>query len=110
MSRYIMTFGLLAAVVIWLVLSYTQTALPQLAVSNPALLAWFPALALGLLGIFALLQLDLVRATARMLRRPAGDGERAAVQMFGLRTGREVLWTALPLAGTAALAAWLLLA
>jgi hypothetical protein len=104
MSRYFVTFGLLGAVIFWLVLSYAPVSLPQIAITSATILAWFPALAMILLGVFALIQLDLVRATVKMLKRPTGAAEREAVQMFGLRTGREVLWTVLPLAGTLLLA------
>lgn len=110
MSRYFVTFALLGAVVLWLVLSYAPVSLPQIAVTSSTILAWFPALSMILLGVFALIQLDLVRATVQMLKRPAGAAEREAVEMFGLRTGREILWTVLPLVGTALLAMLLIAA
>ena len=100
MSRYIVTFALLGAVILWLVLSYAPVALPPLAFSAETVMAWFPALTLVVLAIFALIQVDLVRATVRMLRHPADAASSEAVQIFGLHTGREVLWTALPLVGT----------
>lgn len=104
MSRYIVTFALLGAVILWLVLSYAPFPLPSLAFGTEVALAWFPALALILLGIFALIQVDLVRATVRMLQQPVDGALREVVQEFGLRTAREVLWTALPLVGTVFLA------
>ena len=100
MSRYFVTFALLGVVILWLVLSYAPVSLPQIAVTSATILAWFPALAMILLGVFALIQLDLVRSTVQMLKRPAGEAEREAVEMFGLRLGREVWLTVLPLAGT----------
>ena len=100
MSRYFVTFALLGGVILWLVLSYAPVALPQIAVGSATILAWFPALAMILLGVFALVQLDLVRSTVQMLKRPASEAEREAVEMFGLRLGREVWLTVLPLAGT----------
>jgi hypothetical protein len=100
MSRYLVTLALLGAVILWLVLSYAPVALPQIAVGSATILAWFPALAMILLGVFALIQLDLVRSTVQMLKRPAGAAEREAVEIFGLRFGREVLLTVLPLVGT----------
>ena len=100
MSRYLVTFGLLGAVIAWLVLSYVDVALPTIAFSGATVLAWLPALALVLLAIFALIQFDLVLATVRMIKHPAGPVEREAVAVFNLRMGREVLLTALPLVGT----------
>ena len=110
MSRYFVTFALLGVVILWLVLSYAPVSLPQIAVASATILAWFPALSMILLGVFALIQLDLVRATVQMLKRPAGATEREAVEMFGLGTGREVLWTVLPLVGTVLLAMLLIAA
>lgn len=103
MSRYFVTFALLGAVILWLVLSYAGVALPTIAFSNALVLNGLPILGLAVLGVFVLLQLDLVRATVRMLRQPSDATARGAVEMFGLHTGREVLWTALPLAGTVVL-------
>jgi len=108
MSRYFVTFGLLGVVVLWLVLSYAPTPLPQIAVTSTTILAWVPALAAIVLAVFALIQLDLLRATVRMLKQPAGAAEREAVQLFNLRLGREVLLTVTPLAGTLLLALLLL--
>jgi hypothetical protein len=108
MSRYFVTFGLLGVVVLWLVLSYAPAPLPQIAVTSATMVAWLPASAAVVLAVFALLQLDLLRATVRMLKHPAGDAEREAVELFNLRLGREVLLTATPLAGTLLLALLLL--
>ena len=46
MSRYFVTFALLGAVVLWLVLSYAPVSLPHIAVTSATILAWFPALAM----------------------------------------------------------------
>jgi hypothetical protein len=70
MSRYFVTFGLLGVVVLWLVLSYAPAPLPQIAVTGATLVAWLPPLAAIVLAVFALIQLDLLRATVRMLKQP----------------------------------------
>lgn len=100
MSRYFVTFALVGVVIMWLVLSYAPVSLPSIALDSPSVLAWFPALAVILLGVFAVGQLDLVRATVKMIRRPVGVAERESIQVLGLTVGREVFLTALPLLAT----------
>lgn len=104
MSRYFVTFALVGVVIMWLVLSYVPVSLPSIAVDSEFVLAWFPALAVILLGAFAVAQLDLVRATVKMIRRPVGASERESIDVLGLTVGREVFLTALPLLATLLLA------
>lgn len=104
MLRRLFTILVLIAVAGWLILSYLPAGtvtLPQLSFSA----SWAPslfAMALFTLAIFAGIQIWLVWATARLFRAPAGSYAAEAVHTLGLRQGREVFWTALPLAATLA--------
>lgn len=91
----------LVAVGVWLVLSYMPgVALPALAYpawSGPLLAL---AAAAGLL-LFLAIQAWIVRATDRAI---AGGGKAVAAEL-GVARGREIIWTALPIVMTLALAA-----
>jgi hypothetical protein len=103
MLRRLFTILVLIAVVGWLILSYLPAGtvtLPQLSFSAPWTAPGFFVLALSILAVFAGIQIWLVWATVRLFREPAGSLTAEAVHTLGLRQGREVFWTALPLAAT----------
>jgi hypothetical protein len=111
--RYIVTGGILLATVAWLVLSYmpeTVVLLPKLAFDSPALAALFPWLALLTLAVFLIIQFDLVRSTGRWFRQPTQTSTARAIVEFDLSRRWELLWTVLPVVGTALLAIWLVIA
>lgn len=107
MIRYGLSLLMLLAVGTWLFLSYLPEAatwLPVLAFDASSVAVWFAWLAGLALTLFAVIQLVLLVGTSRMLRRPSSPALAAAVAGFGLRYGREMMLTALPLAMTLALA------
>lgn len=108
--RAIVTGGILLATIGWLVLSYlpgVTAAFPKAAFDS----AWAQALLPWLAGVsllaFFVIQLDLVRATARWFRPSAHTETVQALGDFHLGRGRELFWTALPLLGTVLLGGWL---
>ncbi|HRA67928.1 MAG TPA: hypothetical protein PL187_18000 [Caldilinea sp.] len=110
--RYIVTGGILAATLGWLVMSYLPSAaaaLPQMAFDGaaaPWLLPWLAGLSLL---VFLVIQLDLVRATLRWYRPSATPAISQALVEFSLPRGQELFWTVLPVLGTVILALWLMI-
>ena len=110
--RYIVTGGILLATAAWLVLSYMPEAvalLPKLAFDSPAFAAIFPWLALLTLAIFLIIQFDLVRSTGRWFCQPAQTPMARSIVEFKLSHRWELLWTVLPVLGTALLTIWLVI-
>lgn len=110
--RYIVTGGILLATAAWLVLSYmpeTVALLPKLAFDNPASATIFPWLTLLTLAIFLIIQFDLVRSTGRWFRQPTQTPMARSIVEFKLSHRWELLWTVLPVLGTALLAIWLVI-
>jgi len=106
MMRYIWSFVILACVIAWLVLSYVPTstiALPVIAFDGVWAAAWFPVSAAVVLTMFIAIQVWLVFATARMLRKPADASLAATILQFRLSVSKEVFWTGLPLVMTVGL-------
>ena len=94
----------------WLVLSYlpgVTAVFPKAAFDSAWALAVLPWLAGGSLLAFFVIQLDLVRATARWFRPSAQTDIVQALGDFNLERGRELFWTVLPLLGTVLLGGWL---
>ena len=106
MLRRLFTILVLIAVAGWLVLSYLPAGtvtLPQISFASPWAPPWLAVATAAAFVVFAGIQIRLVAATARLFRAPAGSDTDAAVAALGLHRGREVFWTALPLAVTVAL-------
>ena len=105
MLRTASMVAMLAAVVAWLVFSYWPAgaaALPTLAFgpnATPAL----AALAGAALLITAAIQVWIVFATVRPLRRPANPAQAAVLRQFQLSVRSEALLTVAPLLITLAL-------
>ena len=103
--------AMLAAVVAWLVFSYWPAgaaALPTLAFGADA----GPTLALlaaAALAVTAAVQVWIVFATVRPLRRPANEAQAAVLRQFQLSARSEVLLTIAPLLITLALVGWMYL-
>ena len=106
MLRTASMVAMLAAVVAWLVFSYWPAgaaALPTLAFGADA----GPTLALlaaAALAVTAAVQVWIVFATVRPLRRPADAAQAAVLEQFRLNVRTETLLTAAPLIITLALA------
>lgn len=104
--RVILTVLILLAVIGWIVLSYMPQAaalLPPLAFPAALTSTLFPALALLSLALFLGLQLWLVRDTDALVKRWLHQTEPRA-EPFRLTRSGELLWTALPILMTLALA------
>jgi hypothetical protein len=97
----ILALLLLAAVVLWLVLSYLPAArrLPVLAFSGAG--GVLAALTVATLLVFIAIQLWLIRSTMSSVGRSQHG---SAQSPFRLKLGVELFWTALPLVITVALA------
>ncbi|MFO7633222.1 MAG: hypothetical protein R6W76_11810 [Caldilinea sp.] len=110
--RYIVTGGILLATVAWLIVSYMPQAvatLPKWAFDSQFAQMIFPWLAAISLLIFLIIQLDLVRATAKWFRHPVHSPAAQALVDFGLGRNQELFWVVLPILGTVLLALWLLM-
>lgn len=107
MRRTIWMVVSLGVVAAWIVLAYLpDTTLP--AFTWPAWLAApFALLAATGLLLFLVIQAWLVESTDRVLRKGRKGGQ-AVVREFNLRRAPEMIWTAMPLFMTLALAlmAW----
>jgi hypothetical protein len=104
--RYVLAIAILVSVIAWLVLSYLpgiQGMLPTIAFTGAWATLWLPVLAGLTLAVFVGIQLWLVFATGRMVRTPDQPELRDAVRQFGLRTGPEMILTAVPVAMTVVL-------
>ncbi len=110
MVKYILSIVILLAVVLWLVLSYAPGlfgTLPVITLGAGLMTSWGPwviaATLLSMVGI----QGWLLYTTDRALRQPPTLELAATIEHFGLRFGREMFWTALPLVMLLLLAAFI---
>ncbi len=106
MLRTASMVAMLAAVVAWLVFSYWPAgaaALPTWAFGSGAT-PMLAALAAAALLAAAAIQVWIVFATVRPLRRPADGAQAAVLRQFHLSVRSEALLTAAPLLITLALA------
>lgn len=104
--RVVLTVFILLAVIAWLVLSYlpqAAAALPPIAFPAAVTGGIFPALAVVSLAVFLGLQLWLVADTDAVVKRWLRQAEPHA-EPFRLSRAAELLWTALPILMTLALA------
>ncbi len=104
MLQRLMWFAILAIIVAWIVLSYlpaSVVSLPTLTF-GPRVSAWLAALAPLVLLAFVAIQLWLVRDTVKAVRAYRAPTDEPAPARPHL--GAELLWTALPIAMTLAVA------
>lgn len=104
MFQKLLSVALVVVSIIWIVFSHVASLRGLLpTVAYPAGTQWMAAAAFLSLGIFLAVQVWLVWTTLagvrRYQQRAAGD-----VQPIQLHFGREVLWTAMPVVMTLALA------
>lgn len=109
MMRTAGTVGVLTAFVVWLVLSYWPAAAAALPMVAFPAASWLAVLAGAALATMAALQVWVIFATVRPLRKPGDVAQAATVHQFNLNVGVEALLTAAPLLMTVALAAFILL-
>lgn len=104
MNRYL-GYGSLLLLLGWLGVSYGAWLPDSARLEAPVAYygEWFQRALLVVLFAFAAIQLWLVRATVRMLRRSPTES-RPLPTTFALRLGSEIFWTALPLLMTIGLA------
>jgi hypothetical protein len=111
MIKYIISFVILLAIVMWLVLSYVPNLfgpLPAIAFSAGVMASWAPWLAAVSLLLMVAAQGWVLFTTGRALRRPPTLELAATIEHFNLRFGAEMFWTALPLVMLLLLAAVIL--
>ena len=110
--RYLVSGGILLVTLAWLVLSYlpgVTGAFPRFVLNSSGFQSLLPWLAGATLACFLLIQLDLVRATARWFQRSAPGEIAHEIAAFELRRGAELFWTVLPVVGTVMLTVWLVM-